>query len=168
MNVMVGVDLLDQLESLIYCLWKVVMVQTPSGGELIIQGEGSKSGSTFCFTVRANKYLKHDCEVFLAYVIDNRDDKKETITKVPVVCEFPYVFPEDLPGVLPERQVEFMIALVPGEAPIAKAPYHHASPKMQELSNELQDLMDRGFFRPSSSSWGSLIFFLLRRRMDRT
>ncbi|GJW64295.1 hypothetical protein Tco_0116179 [Tanacetum coccineum] len=69
---------------------------------------------------------------------------------VPIVREFSKVFPEDLPGLPPARQVEFQIELVPGAAPVARAPYRLAPAEMQELSTQLQELSDRGFIRPSS------------------
>ena len=77
--------------------------------------------------------------VFLAYVSDMQDitERPSTIVVVPVVSEFPDVFPEELPGVPPERQVEFRIDLLPGATPIAKAPYHLAPPEMQELFSQL-------------------------------
>lgn len=80
--------------------------------------------------------------------------------EVKIVCEFPKVFPEDLHGVPPERQIEFRIDLVPGAAPVAKEPYSIAPLKMHELSKQLQELMDKGFIRPSSSMWGALILFV--------
>ena len=69
---------------------------------------------------------------FLAYVMDLRivSERPSSISEVPKVCVFPNVFPEELPGVPPERQVEFQIDLVPGAAPIAKAPYRLAAPEM--------------------------------------
>ncbi|KAJ9544548.1 hypothetical protein OSB04_024255 [Centaurea solstitialis] len=86
--------------------------------------------------------------------------KKKTMADVPVVCEFPDVFLEDLPGVPPERQVEFRIDLVPGAVPIAKTPYRLAPPEMQELSSQLEELLEKGFIRPSSSPWGTPILFI--------
>ncbi|GJT87338.1 putative reverse transcriptase domain-containing protein [Tanacetum coccineum] len=65
------------------------------------------------------------------------------------------VFPEDLPGLPPVRQVEFQIDLIPGATPVARTPYRLATLKMQELSNQLQELADRGFIRPSTSPWGA-------------
>ena len=62
-----------------------------------------------------------------------------------------------------ERQVEFHIDLLPGAAPIAKAPYRLAPPEMQELSTQLQELLDRGFIRPSSSPWGAPILFVKKK-----
>ncbi|GJV68958.1 putative reverse transcriptase domain-containing protein [Tanacetum coccineum] len=67
------------------------------------------------------------------------------------------VFPEDLPGLPPTRQVEFQIDLVPGAAPVARAPYRLAPSEMKELSEQLQELSDKGFIRPSSSPWGASV-----------
>ncbi|GJT31799.1 putative reverse transcriptase domain-containing protein [Tanacetum coccineum] len=67
------------------------------------------------------------------------------------VQEFPEVFPEDLPGIPPTRQVEFRIDLVPGATPVARAPYRLAPSKIKELAEQLQELTDKGFIRPSSS-----------------
>ncbi|GJU07965.1 hypothetical protein Tco_1124395 [Tanacetum coccineum] len=69
----------------------------------------------------------------------------------PVIRDFPVVFPEDLPGLLPPRQVEFRIDLIPGAAPVARAPYRLAPSEMKELSKQLQDLLEKGFIRSSSS-----------------
>ncbi|GJV91928.1 putative reverse transcriptase domain-containing protein [Tanacetum coccineum] len=70
--------------------------------------------------------------------------------------DFPEVFPEDLPGLPPTRQVEFQIDLIPGAAPVARAPYRLAPSEMKELSEQLKELSDKGFIRPSSSPWGAL------------
>ncbi|GJV09111.1 putative reverse transcriptase domain-containing protein [Tanacetum coccineum] len=73
------------------------------------------------------------------------------------------VFPEDLPGLPPARQVEFRINLVPGAAPVARALYRLAPAEMQELSTQLQELSDRGFIRPSSSPWGAPVLFVKKK-----
>ncbi|GJW99597.1 putative reverse transcriptase domain-containing protein [Tanacetum coccineum] len=90
--------------------------------------------------------------------MEKKSDEKR-LEDIPVVREFPEVFPEDLPGLPPVRQVEFQIDLIPGAAPVARAPYRLAPSKMQELSNQLQELSDRGFIRPSTSPWGALVLF---------
>ncbi|GJX97979.1 putative reverse transcriptase domain-containing protein [Tanacetum coccineum] len=81
--------------------------------------------------------------------------EKKRLKDVPIVQDFPEVFPEDLPGLPPTRQVEFQIDLVPGAAPVARAPYRLAPSKMKELSEQLKELSDKGFIRPSSSPWDS-------------
>ncbi|KAI3754539.1 hypothetical protein L1987_54324 [Smallanthus sonchifolius] len=85
------------------------------------------------------------------------------IEDIPVVREFLEVFPEDLPGLPLHRQVEVQIDLAPGAAPIARAPYRLAPSELQELSTQLQDLLDKGFIRPSSSPWGAPVLFVKKK-----
>ncbi|GJX38043.1 putative reverse transcriptase domain-containing protein [Tanacetum coccineum] len=73
------------------------------------------------------------------------------------------VFPKDLSGLPPTRHVEFHIHLIPGTAPVTRAPYRLAPSKMKELSNQLQELSDKGFIRPSSSPWGALVLFVKKK-----
>nr|GFB11798.1 putative reverse transcriptase domain-containing protein [Tanacetum cinerariifolium] len=77
--------------------------------------------------------------------------------------KFSEVFLEDLPGLLPTRQVEFQIDLVPGAAPLVRAPYKLAPSELQELSTQLQELSDKGFIRPSSSPWGAPVLFVKKK-----
>ncbi|GJU84305.1 putative reverse transcriptase domain-containing protein [Tanacetum coccineum] len=95
-------------------------------------------------------------------VMEKKSDEKR-LEDIPVVREFPEVFPEDLPGLPPVRQVEFQIDLIPGAAPVARAPYRLAPSEMQELSNQLQELSDRGFIRPSTSPWGAPVLFVKKK-----
>nr|GEU46575.1 hypothetical protein [Tanacetum cinerariifolium] len=88
---------------------------------------------------------------------------EERLEDVPTVRDFLKVFPEDLPILPPIRQVEFQIDLVPGAAPVARAPYRLAPSEMQELSTQLQELLDKGFIRPSSSPWGAPVLFVKKK-----
>ncbi|GKE87181.1 hypothetical protein Tco_1564656 [Tanacetum coccineum] len=76
---------------------------------------------------------------------------------------YPKIFPEDLPGIPPTRQVEFRIDLVPGATPVARAPYRLAPSEMKELAEQLQELTDKGFIRPSSSPWGAPVLFVKKK-----
>ncbi|GJW30881.1 putative reverse transcriptase domain-containing protein [Tanacetum coccineum] len=87
-------------------------------------------------------------------------ERTNKIKDVPIVQDFPKVFPEDLPGLPPARPVEFQIDLIPGAAPLARAPYRLALSEMKELSEQLQELSDKAFIRPSSSPWGALVLFV--------
>ncbi|GKF73988.1 hypothetical protein Tco_0220320 [Tanacetum coccineum] len=77
--------------------------------------------------------------------------KEKQLEDVPVIREFPEVFHDELPGLPPPRQVEFRIDLIPGDAPMARAPYRLAPSEMKELSKQLQELSEKGFIRPMSS-----------------
>ncbi|OAY81215.1 Transposon Ty3-G Gag-Pol polyprotein [Ananas comosus] len=91
------------------------------------------------------------------------DGKTVKIDDIPVVREFGDVFPAELPGMPPDREVEFVIDLVPGTTPISKAPYRMAPAELKELKAQLQDLLDKGFIRPSVSPWGAPVLFVKKK-----
>jgi hypothetical protein len=84
-------------------------------------------------------------------------------SEVPVVNEFPNVFPEELPGMPPDRDTEFVIELKPGTAPIYKTPYRMATPELAEFKEHIKKLLEKGFIRPSSSPWGAPMIFVLKK-----
>ncbi|GKA56594.1 hypothetical protein Tco_0755666 [Tanacetum coccineum] len=93
----------------------------------------------------------------------NLKSEEKRLEDVPIVRDFLKVFPEDLLGIPPTRQVEFHINLVPGATPVTRAPYRLAPSKKKELSEQLQELLDKGFIRPSSSPWGALVLFVKKK-----
>ncbi|GJU44479.1 putative reverse transcriptase domain-containing protein [Tanacetum coccineum] len=106
------------------------------------------------------------CDVFLAHITTKEaKDKSEgkLLEDVPIVRDFPEVFPEDLPGIPPARQIEFQIDLVPGAAPVARAPYRLAPSEKKELVEQLQELSNKGFIIPSSLPWGAPVLFVKKK-----
>ncbi|GKC92141.1 putative reverse transcriptase domain-containing protein, partial [Tanacetum coccineum] len=103
--------------------------------------------------------------IFLAHVtakeVEDKSEKKR-LEDVPKVQDFSEVFPEDLPGLPLSRQVEFQI-VVPGAAPVARAPYQLAPSEMKELSEQIKELSDKGFIRPSSLPWGAPVLFVKKK-----
>jgi hypothetical protein len=79
---------------------------------------------------------------------------------VPVVNEFSNVFPEELPGMLPDRDIDFVIELKPGTAPIYKTSFRMTTPELAELKEHIKELLEKGFIRPSSSPWGAPVVFV--------
>ncbi|GJR73005.1 putative reverse transcriptase domain-containing protein [Tanacetum coccineum] len=143
----------------------------PWGNEtLIVHGDGSNQGNATRLNIiscaKTQKYLLKGCPIFLAHVTTKETEdkpKEKRLEDVPIVRDFSDVFPEDLPGLPPTRQVEFQIDLVPGAAPVARAPYRLAPSEMKELSEQLQELSDKGFIRPSSSPWGAPVLFVKKK-----
>nr|GFB80531.1 putative reverse transcriptase domain-containing protein [Tanacetum cinerariifolium] len=156
-DVIIGMDWLTKYHGVIICDEKIVRV--PFGREMLIfrdngdnQREESRLNIISC--TKAQEYLSKGCDVFLAYITmkEAKDKSKgKRLEDVPIVRDFPEVFPKDLSGIPPTRQVEFQIDLVPGDAPIAWVPYRLAPSEMKELAKQLQGLFDKGFIRPSSS-----------------
>jgi hypothetical protein len=87
----------------------------------------------------------------------------KSIKEIPMVREFLDVFPDDLPGMPPERDIEFKIELQPGTTPISRAPYKMSREELAELKIQLKDLLDKGFIRPSSSPWGCPVLFVSKK-----
>ena len=83
--------------------------------------------------------------------------------KIPVVKEFPNVFPEELLEIPPEGEVDLSVEVVHGTNPISRSPYCMAPTELKELKTQLQELLDRGFIRPSVSLWGALILFIKKK-----
>ncbi|GJU25238.1 putative reverse transcriptase domain-containing protein [Tanacetum coccineum] len=134
---------------------KVVRIPL-EGKTLVIEGDRNNSRLKIVSCIKAQKYTEKGCELFLAQVTE-QESKEKRLEDVPVIRDFPEVFPKELPGLPPPRQVEFRIDLIPGATPVARAPYHFAPSEMKELSKQLQELSEKGFIRPSSSPWGALL-----------
>ncbi|GJU37456.1 putative reverse transcriptase domain-containing protein, partial [Tanacetum coccineum] len=168
-DVIIGMDWLSKYHAVIDCAKKIVRI--PWGNEtLIVHGDGSNQGNGTRLNIisctKTHKYLLKGHHVFLASITaketEDRSGEKR-LEDVPIVQDFPEVFPEELPGLPPTRQVEFQIDLMPGAAPVARAPYRLAPSEMKELSEQLQELSDKGFIRPSSSPWGAPVLFVKKK-----
>ncbi|GJR08138.1 putative reverse transcriptase domain-containing protein [Tanacetum coccineum] len=168
-DAIIGMDWLAKYQAIIMCAEKIVCI--PWGNEtLIVHGDGSNRGHEARLHIisysKTQEYMLKGCPVFLAHVttkeVEDKSEKKR-LEDVPIVRDFPEVFPEDLPGLPPTRQVEFQIDLIPGAAPVARAPYRLAPSEMKELSEQLKELSDKGFIRPSSSPWGAPVLFVKKK-----
>nr|GEZ68075.1 DNA/RNA polymerases superfamily protein [Tanacetum cinerariifolium] len=114
------------------------------------------------FALQACTLLSHGCEGFLVTIHDTTLDVP-SIHDQPIVSEFPDVFPDELPRIPPAREVEFNIELIPGSEPISKAPYRMAPIELKELKDQLQELLERGFIRPSVSPRGAPVLFVKKK-----
>nr|GEV54940.1 putative reverse transcriptase domain-containing protein [Tanacetum cinerariifolium] len=128
------------------------------------QGNATRLNIISC--TKMEKYMMKGFPIFLAHVTTKEVEdksKKKRLEDVPIVQNFPEVFPEDLLGLPPTRPVEFQIDLVLGDAPVARAPYRLAPSEMKELSGQLKELSNKGFIRPSSSPWGASFLFVKKK-----
>nr|GFB70904.1 putative reverse transcriptase domain-containing protein [Tanacetum cinerariifolium] len=142
-DIVIGMDWLSKYHAKILCDEKVVHIHI-DGETLIIRGDRSKTRLNLISCIKTERYISRGCQIFMIQVMEKKSDEKR-LEDIPVDKEFPDVFSEDLPGLPLVRQVEFQIDLIPGTTPIARAPYRLAHSEMQELSNQLQELIDQGF-----------------------
>ncbi|KAD6795956.1 hypothetical protein E3N88_06852 [Mikania micrantha] len=161
-DMILGMDWLSKHRVTIDCQTRRVFFGDPMSPLLVYQGTQPRKSLKIISALKAQKFLSHGCAGFLASVkVDSENEL--SISDHPVVCEFPDVFPEKLPGVPPDREVEFTIDLVPGAKPISKAPYRMAPTELKELKEQLEELLDLGFIRPSVSPWGAPVLFVKKK-----
>ena len=155
-DVILGMDWLGRYEALIDCSRKRVTLKL---GEDVFSFLGVRRVlSSLVSALQVEKLQRKGCLLFLAHIRDV-SMTSGSVESVPVVQEFP----EELVSLSPEREVEFCIEVVPGTAPVAKAPYRMAPRELQELKAQLQELVDRGFVRPSVSPWGAPVLFVKKK-----
>nr|GEV25019.1 putative reverse transcriptase domain-containing protein [Tanacetum cinerariifolium] len=159
--VTVGMDWLVVHDSLIVCGRKEVYVPYKNK-TLVVKSDSGVSRLKVISCIKARKYIERVSQLFLAQVTEIEPVKKQ-LQDVPMICNFPEVFLDDLPGLLPPRQVEFKIELIPGAAPVARTPYRLAPSELQELSDQLKELFEKGFIHLSSSPWGAPLLFVKKK-----
>ncbi|KAL5553554.1 hypothetical protein UlMin_040955 [Ulmus minor] len=162
-DVILGMDFLVKYGATIDCKAKVVSFQPPGEEQFAFSGDKGSSQKMFVSAMRVRKWLASGCTGYLAAVVDTTRKGKAELSKVPVVNEFASVFPEELPSLPPDREVTFEIEVLPGTAPISKAPYRMAPAELKELQIQLQELLDKGFIRPSHSPWGAPVLFVKKK-----
>jgi hypothetical protein len=131
----------------------------PDQPEMCFEGEQKVKPLQIMSSIQAKRMLRRGAVGYLAYVIDTEASEVK-LEDIPVVREFPDVFPKELLGLPPDREVEFSIDLLPGTNPISKAPYRIAPTELRELKVQLQELLNKGFIRPSISPWGAPVLFV--------
>ncbi|KAL0554254.1 hypothetical protein IC582_008171 [Cucumis melo] len=161
-DVILGMDWLAANHASIDCSRKEVTFNPPSMASFKFKGGGSKSLPQVISAIRASKLLSQGTWGILASVVDTRE-VNVSLSSEPVVRDYPDVFPEELPGLPPHREVEFAIELEPGTVPISRAPYRMAPAELKELKVQLQELLDKGFIRPSVSPWGAPVLFVKKK-----
>jgi hypothetical protein len=139
-DVIIGMDWLTQHQVVLDIASRMVEIHSPTSGQTTLylpKAEGMNPCYYAAVTVQLENIL--------------------------VVREYPDVFPDDLPGMPPDRDIEIVIELQSGTAPISKRPYRMPPKELAELKNQLQELLDKGYIRPSSSPWGSPALFVKKK-----
>jgi hypothetical protein len=140
MDIILGMDWMTKHKVLLDISSRVIEIDSPYNGATTL-------------------YLPQQ-ECFYSCVYTTTDIKLEDI---PIVYEYPDVFPDDLPRMPPNQDIEFIITLQPGTAPISKRPYRMPPNELAEIKIQLQDLLDKGFIRPSASPWGCPTLFVKKK-----
>lgn len=162
-DIILGMDWMGKNNATIKCREREVEIQRTGEPKLIFYGATTKVTPKIISAMKAMRLLrKKECQGYLISIIGAQSTGYK-VSEVPIVEEYEDVFPEELPGIPPDRRIEFTIDLIPGATPISKAPYRMAPKELQELKVQLQELLDKGFIRPSISPWGAPVLFVKKK-----
>ena len=143
-DVVLGMDWLSHHRATLDCYKKEVKLHRPGILEVKCRGMHRELSSNMISAMAAQRILRKGCQGYLAYVVET--EKEGTLLdEIPVVREFPDVFPNDIAGLPPDREMEFTIDLIPGTEPISFSPYRMAPAELRELKAQLEELLSKGF-----------------------
>ncbi|XP_047979050.1 uncharacterized protein LOC125220967 [Salvia hispanica] len=161
-DIILGMDWLAENYATILCNQRQISFHPPGKDATNFHGVTLGKRKSIISALQAATLVRKGHPAYLVYLNEERKEGRK-IEDVEIVREFPDVFPDNLPGLPPDRQLEFTIDLEPGSAPVSKAPYRMAPKELEELKMQLQELMDLGFIRPSVSPWGAPVLFVKKK-----
>ena len=161
-DVILGMDFMDHYGAIINLRTRTVSILAEDGSEHQVWGSDPKRNGAMISAVRAARLIDQGCTGFWCYALEV-DRDRPSISDVPIVRDFADVFPDDLPGLPPPREVDFAIELEPGTRPISRVPYRMAPTEMAELKAQLEELAGKGYIRPSASPWGAPVLFVKKK-----
>ena len=155
-------DWLSKHRAIVDCGQKTIVLRCSDQSEVIVQGIRSSAMSNVISAMQTMRLRRKGCETFLALILDSKRGQVN-VKKIPIVREFLDVFPKELPGIPLEMEMDLSIEIVPGTNPMSRAPYRMAPTGLKELKSQLQELMDKGFIRPSVSPWSAPVLFMKKK-----
>jgi len=157
--VILGMDWLHSWYGYLNCRTLKVVFKFPNDSVIEWEGGSVAPKGMFISYLRAQILVSKGCLYHLVWVKDS-NSKGPSLYSIPRINEFPKVFPDELPGVPPDREIEFEIDLVPNTRPIFIPPHRMASTELKELKEQLNNLLDKGFIHHCVSPWGALVLFM--------
>ena len=161
-DIILGMDWLSKHRATLDCYKKEVRLVRPEEPGVIFRGIRREIAPSLINAMTASKMLRKGCQGYLAFVVDRRQEGTR-LEDIPIIKEFPDVFPDDISGLPPDREVEFTIDLILETEPISIPPYRMAPAELRELKAQLEDLLSKGFIRSSISPWGAPVLFVKKK-----
>jgi hypothetical protein len=158
-NCLIGMDWLDHHHALLDCCNKRFTCLDKDGNQVTVQGIPRAMVVREISAMQLKKCYQKGCQLFAARVEKASRDEVSNLEDHKVIKEFKDIFQEVL-GLPPRRDIDFSINLMPRTTPVSKAPYRMSMPELKELQLQLEELLKKGYIRPSVSPWGALVLFL--------
>ena len=161
-DVILGIDWLSRHQAIVDCRMERVTLRTPNEDKVTFIDERSNHLSNVISTATARTMVWKGCEAYLAYVIEI-EKARPSVFDIPTVSYFSDEFLEELPRLPPQREIEFVINVVPGATPASITPYRMAPLELKEMKLKLQELLEKGFIQLSVSPWGAPMLFVKKK-----
>ncbi len=163
-DLLIGMDWLEKHKVILNCYDKTFSCIDERGNNITVRGIARKVTVREISALQMKRAVRKGCKFFAVQVLNlNEETKHAEIENIPVLNEFKDVFPEEVPGLPPRRDIDFSIDLVPGSVPISKTPYRLNILELKELKAQLQELVDKKYIRPSVSPWGAPVLFVKKK-----
>ena len=161
-DLILGMDWLSKHWAIVHCDKKTVVIKCYDLSKLTVHGIRLGPVSNVISAMQALRFLRNGCEAFFPLLLDSKRGQVN-LENILVIKEFPDVFPEELPGLPPEKEVDLAIEGLKGTTPISRAPYRMAPTELKELKTQPQELLDKGFVRPSVPPWDGPVLFVKKK-----
>eukprot|EP00253_Pinus_taeda_P002643 PITA_02643 len=163
-DILIGMDWLEKHWSLVDCKTKIIYFRDHHGTRKEMQGIKRPVQIRPITANQLVKCIRKGCQVYAIQVgYADSKDKTTILNNFPVIQDLTDVFPKEIPGLPPRRNIDFTIELVPGAALVSRAPYRMSVPDLTELKMQLQELLDKDYIRPSVSPWGAPVLFVKKK-----
>ena len=138
-------DWLEQHHVMLDRLHKSILCTDSQGNQVKVQGIPKKVSVRKISSLQVKKCVRKGCKLFAANIRDLESEREQHIEVFPILEEFKDMFPEEIPGLPPKRDLDFSIELTPGSILISKSPYRMSAPTLVELKLKLQELIEKGY-----------------------
>jgi hypothetical protein len=162
-DLLIGMDWLAAYKTKLDCYHKTLECVNEEGRKTTLQGIQKPVSVRQISTLQMKKYCRKGCSLYAIQVLESVENDKPNLEDHPILREYKDVFPEEVPGLPPRRDIDFSIELTPGAVPTSRTPYRMSTPELVELKLQLKEMMDKGYIRPSVSPWGAPILFVKKK-----
>jgi hypothetical protein len=162
-DLLIGMDWLAAHKARLDCYHKTLECVSKEGKRITLQGIRKPVSVRQISALQMRKYCRKGCTLYAIQVLKTIEGDKPSPDDHPILREYRDVFPEEVPGLPPRRDIDFSIELAPGAVPVSRTPYRMSTPELVELKLQLKEMMDKGYIRPSVSPWGAPVLFVKKK-----
>jgi hypothetical protein len=157
---LIGMDWLAAYKARLDCYHKTLECVSEGGRRIMLQGIQKPVLVRRISTLQMIKYCRRGFPLYVIQVLESVEDNKPSLEDHPILREYRYVFPKEVPGLPLRREIDFLIELAPGAVPVSRTPYRMSTPELVELKLQLKEMMDKGYIQPSMSPCGEPVLFM--------